>query len=137
MLGVAEAVTTVGTLANTIVDKIFPDADQAQKAELQLMLSQIEVNKVSATNASVFVSGARPAALWVAVVGFAAHILVFPPLTWLATIKNWPVPPTLDVETIMLLLGGLLGLGGFRTYEKVKGVGRDALREPVEKEVGA
>jgi predicted AlkP superfamily phosphohydrolase/phosphomutase len=30
-----------------------------------------------------------------------------------------PLPP-IDIETLMVLLTGILGLGGFRTYEKVK-----------------
>jgi hypothetical protein len=34
---------------------------------------------------------------------------------------NLPKPPTLD-ETLWQLMFGMLGMGGLRTYEKLKGV---------------
>ncbi len=95
-------------------------------------LAQIEVNKVQAQHASVFVAGGRPAAIWVCVAGLAFQFLLYPLLVWawaLAQALGWlpaamPHPPTLDVEMLLVVLGGLLGLGSFRTFEKVRGVAR-------------
>lgn len=33
-------------------------------------------------------------------------------------------PPPVDVEALLVLLGGILGLGVYRTAEKVRGVAR-------------
>jgi hypothetical protein len=95
-------------------------------------LAQIEVNKAEAQHASVFVAGGRPAAVWVCVAGLAFQFLLYPLLVWawaLAQALGWlpagiPNPPALDVEMLLVVLGGLLGLGSFRTFEKVRGVAR-------------
>jgi hypothetical protein len=40
------------------------------------------------------------------------------------TYLGYPVPalPEFDMASLMTVLGGLLGLGGLRTFEKYKGV---------------
>ena len=40
---------------------------------------------------------------------------------YVARIKGWPDPPTIDTEVLMYVLGGMLGLGTLRTVEKAKG----------------
>jgi hypothetical protein len=46
-----------------------------------------------------------------------------PILPWIAAVAGFHVPPlpAIDNETLMVLLTGMLGLGGLRTFEKVKG----------------
>lgn len=117
----------------TLIDRLFPDA-QAQAAErqrahvelLQLAqadnLAQIEVNKVEAQHADRFVAGWRPGAGWVCVAGLAYTFLAQPLLAWGSSIQGWPVPPEIDVDVLLVLLGGMLGLSGLRSVEKVKGV---------------
>ena len=39
-----------------------------------------------------------------------------------------PPPPIMDIEALMVLVGGVLGLGGFRSFEKVRGVARDTIK---------
>ncbi len=122
----------------TVIDKIFPDAEQAEKAkyelfklqqegqlkaldaEMQLALAQIKVNETEAGQDN-FRGGWRPAAGWVCSIGLAYTFLIHPMLEWLALAKGWPVPPKIDMDTLMALLAGLLGLGGFRTVERLKG----------------
>jgi hypothetical protein len=36
--------------------------------------------------------------------------------------------PSLDLASLLTLLGGLLGLGGLRSYEKIHGVERKTLK---------
>ena len=123
----------------TVIDKIFPDAEQAEKAkyelfklqqegefkaldaDLQMALAQVKVNEAEAGSADSFRAGWRPVAGWVCSVGLAYTFLMQPLLEWLAAAKGWPLPPKIDMDTLMGLLMGLLGLGGFRTFERVRG----------------
>ena len=123
-----------------VLDKIIPDPqaaadaklkalELAQKgdlaaldAELRLALGQLEVNKAEATT-DMFRGGWRPAVGWVCVVGLGYQFILQPVLPWLAALFGAQVPPlpAIDNETLMVLLTGMLGLGGLRTIERVKG----------------
>ena len=127
-------------LIGTIVEKVIPDPkaaadaklrvmELAQKgelavldADLKLALGQIEVNKAEATT-DMFRGGWRPAVGWVCVVGLAYQFVLQPVLPWLVALFGAQVPPlpAIDNETLMVLLTGMLGLGGLRTIERVKG----------------
>ena len=129
-------------LIGKVMDLVFPDpakaaeaklraAELAQKgelavldADLKLALAQVEVNKVEAADPSLFKSGWRPAVGWVCVVGLGYTFLLRPLLPWLITVTGLHVPalPPIDTGELFILLGGLLGLGGFRTVEKMKRV---------------
>lgn len=126
-------------VVGNVIDKLFPDAEAREKAkyelfklqqegelktldaDLQLALAQIKVNETDAASSDNFRAGWRPAAGWVCSIGLAYTFLVQPMLAWLSAAKGWPVPPQIDMDTLMGLLMGLLGLGGFRTFERVKG----------------
>ena len=123
-----------------VLDKIIPDPqaaadaklkalELAQKgdlaaldAELRLALGQLEVNKAEATT-DMFRGGWRPAVGWVCVVGLGYQFVLQPVLPWLVALFGAQVPPlpAIDNETLMVLLTGMLGLGGLRTFERVKG----------------
>lgn len=125
-LSVFDAVSPVVT---KILDYI-PDPTQKLAAEQQLMSSlqawdaqQTQIDTAEAANPSVFVSGARPFILWVCGFGFAYHLILQPLLTYIMAIfgHNFPIP-VFDTATLNDCMMGMLGLGGMRTYEKVKGV---------------
>lgn len=129
----AFGVGAVSGLVGKVIDKIWPDPIERAKAQLELakleqsgalaeMVAQTDINKVEAANASVFVSGWRPAVGWTCVGGLVYTFVAWPLITWSSTIWQFPVPPTLDMGTLITLLGGMLGLGGLRTYEKINGV---------------
>jgi len=118
-------------LLGTIFDKIFPDAESANKAKLELLkmesegaFRQLEVNKTEAANSSVFVAGWRPFIGWVCGVIFAYTFLLQPLAIFAMAYLGKPIPelPALDSSEVMTVLLGMLGLGGLRTIEKVKGV---------------
>ena len=124
----------------TLIGKIIPDPQAAADAKLKLLelaqqgelanldaevklaAGQLEVNKVEAASQSTFVSGWRPGAGWICVLGLGYQFFLGPLLAWASGIYSWPVPPTLDMGDLLTLLGGMLGLGGLRTAEKFKGV---------------
>lgn len=118
-------------LLGTILDKIFPNAEDAAKAKLELLkleqegaFKQIALNQAEATNSSVFVASWRPFVGWTCGMIFAYTYLLQPLAIFIFTYLGHPVPalPQLETGEIMTVLLGMLGLGGLRTFEKIKGV---------------
>lgn len=97
-------------------------AKQGQDFTLAGQAQQIAVDQVEAQNPSWLVAGWRPMAAWVCVVGLGLDVLVLPLVQYLAAWLGRLAPPSPDPTTLIGLLTALLGLGGLRTYDKVKGV---------------
>jgi hypothetical protein len=103
---------------------------EAAKVDAGLIQGQQEINKEEAKHASIFVAGWRPALGWVGVAGIAYQYLAYPMLIWAwawMQAAGWvPVtvlpPPMLNNESLMVLLTGILGIAGARTFEKVRGI---------------
>src|SRR6476661_408201 len=98
--------------------------DKAQERETQLMMGQIEVNKIEAANESVWVSGWRPAVGWISAAGVGYSFVMEPILSWSARVlfKYAGSFPSLNYSELMILVTGMLGFGALRTYEKNQGV---------------
>lgn len=126
-----------------LLDKVIPDpaAKAAAQAELMKMQhvelmavmgiegeiakSQIAVNAEEAKSSSLFVAGWRPFIGWVCGCAFAYHFVALPFLAFVLAIFGVAVAlPAFDMSSLMTVLMGMLGLGGFRMYEKLKGVAR-------------
>ena len=62
---------------------------------------------------------------WVCVAALACQYIARPLVQWAGIVSGHPLPdlPGID-ENLWQLMLGLLGLGGLRSYEKVKGVAR-------------
>ena len=45
-----------------------------------------------------------------------------PLIAWWASIKGFPAPPSLNLDLLWVVITGMLGIGGLRTFEKSKGV---------------
>lgn len=91
------------------------------------MQGQMEVNKAEAGSGDPFASRWRPFIGWVCGVAFAYHFVVQPLLIFMATTYSGHAIPTpsFDMNTLMTVLMGMLGLGVMRTYERVNGPDRD------------
>ena len=97
----------------------------AMDADVRLALGQLEVNKAEAESPDLFRGGWRPAVGWTCAAGLFYQLLARPVIGWSAlNLWGWSVPPALEMDTLMTLLFGLLGLGAYRTVEKVKGAAR-------------
>jgi len=133
-------------LGKTVIEKIWPDptkrakelrlleelhqkGDIAQLSEhVQLMVGQLDVNKVEAAHSSIFVSGWRPGAGWVCVAAFAYNFILYPFLLWgwvivapMTTGENsQPIapPPPADASQLLPVLLGMLGIGAMRSHDK-------------------
>jgi hypothetical protein len=128
-----DPITAVSDLIKTGLDKFFPDANVELKGKLeqaaaqisndvQLTLGQLDINKVEAASPHWFVAGGRPAAIWVGVLSLLYSGVGISLLSWIALCAGLPVPPPFTDTTANTILMGLLGLGGMRTAEKLKGV---------------
>ena len=115
-----------------VLDKFVPDPEAKAKAEAELRSSlqqwdkeQTDVNAVEAANPNIFVSGWRPMIGWVCALALAYQYLITPLGMWVATSLHLAVstPPKLD-DSLWQLMFGMLGMGGLRTYEKLKGVSK-------------
>jgi len=113
-----------------VIDKFVPDPAAKAKAEAELRAdlmasdrAQMEVNKAEAASGSVFVAGWRPAIGWVCAAAVAYTYLLVPVGMWLSFLVGKPIakPPVLDAN-LWELMFAMLGLGGLRTFEKIKGV---------------
>ena len=121
-----------------ILDKFIEDKDKkaalaheiatmSERHAQELALAQIEVNKAEAGSSSVFKGGWRPFVGWVCGVALAYHfilhpIIVFALVTFNVTGLHPSDLPVFDMDSLMTVLLGMLGLGGLRTYEKQKGL---------------
>ena len=137
MIGILSSLLPVAT---SIIDRVVPDKNAAKKAKLDMQkelttafnkanLAQIETNKIQAAHPSIFVSGARPAIMWVCCFALAWQFIFAPVLSWV--IVTWyPMItlPVLETNELISLIMALLGLGGMRTAEKWKGVARSNMK---------
>jgi len=49
-------------------------------------------------------------------------VLAQPLLSWYSAIRGWPTPPVLNIDLLVVVISGMLGIGGMRTWEKNKGL---------------
>lgn len=131
------ALVPVMPVLEKVFDRVFPNPEDKAKAQLEVLKmtqagefrvldsvdksdsNQAEINKVEAASDSRFVSGWRPAAGWVCVLAMACQFFIVPLLAWVASnTVGWPAPPRLELDELMYLLFGMLGLGGLRSFDK-------------------
>lgn len=94
----------------------------AAEGELKQIIAQLEINAREASHPSIFVAGWRPFFGWGSGVAFLYATIVQPLLAWLAVVKGWPSPPSLNLDLLWVVITGMLGIGGMRTFEKAKGI---------------
>lgn len=78
---------------------------------------QAKINEIEAQHRNLFVSGWRPSVGWVCSLAFAYHFVAFPIIKTIYPDTEFPI---LETEPLFTVLMGMLGLGGLRTYEKIK-----------------
>ena len=111
-----------------IIDKVAGHVDKftldkEEKAELiqEINKAQIEVNKIEAGQTNVFVSGWRPFVGWTCGIALCYHFVLQPFLMFVLSSTGNPMElPVFDMSTLTTVLLGMLGLGGMRSFEKIK-----------------
>ena len=114
----------VGSIIDKVADRIDDFTfDKQEKAELiqEINKAQIEVNKVESGHTSIFVAGWRPFVGWTCGIALCYHFVIQPFLVFLLYSFGYQVDlPVFNMQTLTTVLMGMLGLGGLRSYEKVK-----------------
>ena len=121
--------------ATQLLDKFVEDKDQKAKLahELATMadrlaheqnLAQMAINKEEASSGSLFKGGWRPCVGWICAIAFAYHFIVKDLIIFGASFAGADLPelPEFEMGTLLTVLGGMLGIGGLRSYEKTKGL---------------
>jgi len=119
-------VGAVADLANTVIGRLWPDKTEQEKAQMAAALSvvqgQLDANKAEAASPNAFTSGWRPGIGWVCAAALAMQYIARPLLQWAGAVAGHPLPdlPGID-DNLWQLMVGMLGLGGLRSLEKLKG----------------
>jgi len=138
MIPLIAAITPILGKIFGIVDKMVPDKDAAKKMkhDVEVMLiglqgqlqnGQIEINKIEAAHKSIFVAGWRPCLGWVCALALGWHFIGYDLCQWILAVSGSEIsaPVLAGTENLMEIVLAMLGLAGFRTYEKFKGVSRE------------
>jgi hypothetical protein len=134
-LGIGAIIDSVGKVASDLIttDKERIELElEGRRIDQAIDLAQMEVNKTEAQNQNLFVAGWRPAIGWVGAAAMAYQFLAYPLLvwswTWMQAEQIVPQevkpPPMLDTEALWVILSGMLGIAGMRSFEKTRGVAR-------------
>jgi len=126
-----------------VIERVFPDKEAADKAKLELFKlqqegtlaelasetsiaeKQAEINIAESSSISIFRNGWRPAVGWICALGLSYQFIARPTMNFILALAGYNVEMgALDIETLMTLLFGMLGLGWYRTQEKLNGVSR-------------
>ena len=127
--------TTLIEPATKLLDKVIEDKDQKAKLAHELatmayklaheqQLAQMAINKEEAASGSLFKGGWRPFVGWVCGVAFCYHFIIQPVIIFIVALTGIIIPdlPSFNMNTLLTVLGGMLGIGSLRTYEKQKGL---------------
>lgn len=122
-------------LGKDLIGRFFPDETARRQAEadflrlamdgeLKQVIAQLEINAREAAHPSIFVAGWRPFFGWVGGVAFFYSTVAQPILLWYGKSRGWPEPPDVNMDLLWVVITGMLGIGGLRTFEKSKGVSK-------------
>ena len=115
-----------------LLDKFIEDKDQKNKLAHEIATmsekhankiaeAQIEVNKEEAKSRSWWIAGWRPACGWICTLAMGYHFIIQPFLIFFLALFGMKMDlPSFDMDTLMTVLLGMLGLGGLRSFEKHK-----------------
>lgn len=148
--GIVSGISGILNKSLGIVDKFVKDKDQAAKLKHEIqtdllenrheeLVAQIEgqlaINKEEAKHDSLFVAGWRPFIGWICGAGLGYHFILRDFLVWgwsgmqAAGVvpETLSAPPELNIGQLVSLIMGMLGLGGWRSFERAKGKERNSL----------
>lgn len=136
-----DPLTAAFDLGKIAIEKIWPDPTKAAieihklevlkqqgnlaelNAHVQSMLGQMKVNEAEANHRSVFVAGWRPFIGWVGGSALAMKFMILPIVEVLCDANGIDiVMPVISADELYPIILGMLGIGGFRTFEKTKNV---------------
>lgn len=134
---------SVFDFGSKVLERIFPNpadriAAQTKLVELQqtgelaqlaaetdLARGQQAINLEEAKSENWFVASWRPFIGWVCGAAFAYHFVIQPLLAFtLAQMGRTVTLPIFDMDALNTVLMGILGIGGMRSFDKMKGTSK-------------
>ena len=131
----------IAGLIGSVLDRVWPDPRQKAAAalaiaemqqagefkvidaQLSIALAQAATNTAEASSGDPFASRWRPFIGWVCGAAFAWNFALLPMAVFFCAVAGSPVElKPADMGEMMPVLLGMLGLGGLRTAERLKGV---------------
>ena len=135
-MGIGSILKELISPVTNIIEEVVVDKDKAREIKLEIekladqadaryheeLMGQIEVNKVEAQHASIFVAGWRPFIGWTSGVGIGYTFVLAPFIEFIARASGYtqemPLP---DAAQLMTLVTAMLGVGAMRSYDKAHG----------------
>tara|TARA_R110001606_G_scaffold381248_1_gene542354 strand:+ start:6224 stop:6616 length:393 start_codon:yes stop_codon:yes gene_type:complete len=113
-----------------ILDKFVGDKDLNVKLNHELMMAinsidvaQTKIALQDAKSKNWFQNSWRPACAWICVFGLAWHCVIQPIIIVITSSLDITLNlPNFEIEILMPLLMGMLGLGSMRSFERSRGV---------------
>jgi hypothetical protein len=125
-------VPTVIEAGIKVIERLFPDPNEAAKAklalfelqqkgelanlsaEVEIATAQSKINEVEASG-DIFRGGWRPAVGWICALGLSYQFIARPTMNFILALAGHGdiAMGTLELETLMTLLFGMLGLGWY------------------------
>lgn len=140
--GIGDIIKGVGGIADDLLtsdEERLKIALEQSKIDAGLLQGQLSINAEEARHGSVFVAGWRPFIGWIGGIALAYQFILYPLLIWiwaLAQAKGWipcyidvsqvagactfSSPPVFDSGPLFAIVTGMLGIGGMRSYDKLK-----------------
>ena len=130
-------ISSLVTPVTGLLDKFIEDKDQkaalaheiatlADKQAQEQIVEQIKTNQIEAAHQSMFVAGWRPAVGWVCALAMLLNFILIPFINLGMEFAGQDIRLDLiEMDTMMPVLLGMLGLGGMRSYEKARNVARE------------
>lgn len=141
-----DPVSAIFDVAGKVIERIWPDPTEHAKAvqalaelkqkgdlaflnaDVQLLSGQLEINKMEAQHGGWFKGGWRPAVGWICAFALAYKFIIQPFLIAMVQITAYTMGadelfplehlPVIEWSELSVILLGMLGIGGLRTYEK-------------------
>lgn len=142
LLGMGDIVKSIGDVADSLFtsdEERLKVALQERQTESELIKAQTSVNVEEARHGSIFVAGWRPFIGWIGGIALAYQFVLYPLLIWiwaLGQTQGWipcyvnpeqvsgactfTTPPVFDSGPLFAIVTGMLGIGGMRSYDKLK-----------------
>ena len=122
-----------------IIDDMHTSDEERMKISLEekamdvgLSMQQMKVNEAEAGHRSLFVAGWRPCIGWVGATAVGYKFVFYPLIAWAWVFiqakgfvpQNMTAPPSVNAAELYPIILGMLGLGGFRSIEKIKRIAK-------------
>ena len=132
-LGLGAIIEGVGKIADDLItsdEERLKVTLQEKQIDAALVQGHLEINKAEAQHKSIFVAAWRPFIGWVGGVALAYQFIGYPLLVWAcAALGAGFEPPELaEADGLYPIILGMLGLGGMRSFDKMRGTQTDRIK---------